>query len=72
MEKVKIKEEFIKLDSFLKFSGAVETGGRAKIVILGGYVNVNGEECTQRGKKIRNGDKVEFGGETYVCEASEI
>lgn len=72
MKTVAIRDEYIKLDSFLKFSGALETGGRAKLVITDGYVKVNGEVCTMRGKKIRPDDKVEFDGETYVCERAEI
>lgn len=63
---VKIKDEFIKLDSFLKFCGAVCTGGEGKNLILDGQVSVNGEVCLMRGKKIRIGDKVEVGGEKYL------
>ena len=36
-----------------------------KIYILEEMVKVNGEICTQRGKKLRSGDIVEFEGETY-------
>ena len=43
-EKVSISTEFIKLDSFLKFCGAAETGGQAKELVQGGKVLVNGEE----------------------------
>lgn len=53
-----IDTEFIKLQDLLKFSGLVETGGQAKILIQDGYVTVNGEICTMRGKKIRTGDIV--------------
>ena len=53
-----IDTEFIKLQDLLKFAGLVETGGQAKILIQEGYVTVNGEICTMRGKKIRNGDIV--------------
>ena len=60
METITIQTEFIKLDSFLKFCGAVGTGGEAKIAIAEGEVQVNGEVCTMRGKKLRQGDKVEF------------
>ena len=60
MEKIAIDTEFIKLDSMLKFSAAVGTGGEAKLAISQGLVKVNGEECTMRGKKLRPGDKVEF------------
>lgn len=46
-----IDTEFIKLQDLLKFAGLVETGGQAKILIQDGYVTVNGEICTMRGKK---------------------
>ncbi|WP_459129482.1 RNA-binding S4 domain-containing protein [Guggenheimella bovis] len=54
-----IKEEFIKLDSLLKYANVVDTGGFAKHLIQEGFVKVNGEVCTMRGKKIRKGDTVE-------------
>lgn len=60
MEKIAINTEFIKLDSLLKFAAAVGTGGEAKYVIAEGMVEVNGEVCTMRGKKIRAGDTVKF------------
>lgn len=59
MEEICITTEFIKLDQFLKFSGACETGGQGKEMVAEGLVKVNGEICTQRGKKLRNGDTVE-------------
>ena len=65
-ENLQIKEDFIKLDSALKFSSLVPTGGIAKMVILDGLVLVNGEVCTMRGKKLRRGDKVEFDGKGVV------
>lgn len=55
---VKIKTEFIKLDSLLKFAGLCDTGGFAKELVQQGAVSVNGEVCTMRGKKIRPGDRV--------------
>lgn len=60
MEKIKIETEFIKLDSLLKFANLVQTGGDAKNLILYGQVKVNDEVVTQRGKKIRPGDRVEI------------
>ena len=60
METVIISTEFIRLDSLLKFEGLIETGGMAKYVIQEGLVKVNGEVCTQRGKKLRDGDTVCF------------
>lgn len=57
-EIVKIETEFIRLDAFLKLTGMAETGGQAKILIQDGQFTVNGETCTQRGRKLRNGDLV--------------
>ena len=65
MEKIRITTEFIKLDALLKFAGLCETGGEAKELIQGGAVKVNGEVCTQRGKKLRPGDDVEAEGLHY-------
>ena len=61
---IEITTEFIKLDALLKFAALVGTGGEAKYVIAEGLVEVNGEKCTMRGKKLREGDVVSFGGET--------
>ena len=62
---VKIQTEFIKLDSFLKFCGASSLRSEAKMYVLDELVKVNGEICTQRGKKLYRGDIVEFNGETF-------
>lgn len=67
-EHIKINTEFIKLDALLKFAGAVETGGEAKLAIQNGEVKVNGEICTMRGKKLRPGDRVELPGAALVVE----
>ena len=64
----KIDTDYIRLDSFLKMCDAVQTGGHAKIVIQEGEVRVNGEVCTQRGKKLRAGDKAEFENVVYNVE----
>lgn len=63
MKKITITTEFIKLQDLLKFANLVETGGEAKERIQGGEVQVNGEVCTMRGKKIRPGDVVLFAGQ---------
>ena len=62
IKKISIKEEFIRLDSAMKLGDLVVTGGHAKIVIQEGEVKVNGEVCTMRGKKLHNGDIIEFEG----------
>ena len=65
---VNIRGEYIRLDDLLKFEGAVETGGMAKFVIQGGEVRLNGEVCTMRGKKLRDGDLVDFNGEAFLIK----
>ena len=67
-EHIQINTEFIKLDAFLKFAGAVDTGGEAKLAVQNGQVKVNGEVCTMRGKKLRPGDRAELDGRAYVVE----
>lgn len=57
-EDVIITTDFIRLDSLLKFKGIALTGGEAKSFIQDGIVKVDGEVCTARGKKIRNGNTV--------------
>jgi len=58
MEKtsVSITTEYIKLDALLKLADVVSSGGEAKVLIQEGQVTVNGDVCTQRGKKLRPGD----------------
>lgn len=68
-KEVAIRDEFIKLDSFLKFAGAVLSGGEAKELIQSGKVLVNGEVCTMRGKKMRPGDEAQLGGRIYRVTA---
>ena len=62
---IPITTEYIKLESFLKFCGAAETGGMAKNWIQEGEILVNNEVCTQRGKKLRPGDRVTCMGQDY-------
>lgn len=66
MEKINISTEYIKLDQLLKYANAVEGGGMAKNVILDGLVKVNGQVVLQRGKKLREGDVIEFNNEKYL------
>lgn len=66
IHEIKIRTEFIKLQDLLKFAGAVETGGDAKLIIQEGRVAVNGETCTMRGKKMRPGDRAVIDGEAEL------
>ncbi len=66
MEKIKLRDEFIKLGQALKAVGFVESGVEAKEVIQDGLVLVNGEVDTRRGRKLYDGDVVEFDGEEIL------
>ncbi len=68
-QKIAIQTEFIKMDSLMKYAGLCMTGGEAKSLIEEGFVLFNGEVCTQRGKKVRPGDKVTLGENTLLIEA---
>lgn len=68
MEIIKLKSDYIKLGQALKASGCVDSGLESKIVIKEGQVTVNGEVEYQRGKKLYDGDVVEFNGETVKIE----
>ncbi|MDO5028174.1 MAG: S4 domain-containing protein YaaA [Bacillota bacterium] len=63
MIEIKIDSDFIKLDSLLKYANLVGSGGEAKVLIQDGYVLVNGEIERRRGRKIHQGDQVDFQGQ---------
>ena len=71
MDSILIHTDFIKLDAMLKFAGLVETGGEAKLLIQQGQVQVNGEVCTMRGKKLRGGDTVTQAGRTVAVRQAQ-
>ena len=56
MDSILIHTDFIKLDAMLKFAGLVE---------------VNGEVCTMRGKKLRGGDTVTLAGRTVAVRQAQ-
>ena len=72
MNEVFIRDEFIRLDAALKFSGVIGTGGQAKMVIQDGLVFVNDEVSTMRGKKLRPGDRFTFMEQTYLISIHEL
>jgi ribosome-associated protein len=63
MQEIKLREEYIKLGQALKAAGLVDSGVDAKNEILDGRVKVNGAVELQRGKKLYDGDIVDFNGE---------
>lgn len=62
MRTVRITTPDIKLDSFLKWAGAADTGGEAKLLIQQGEVSVNGQPESRRGRKLHPGDVVNVRG----------
>lgn len=58
MADVPIKTETIQLDAFLKWAGAVQTGGEAKRLIQQGQIQVNGRPERRRSYKLAPGDTV--------------
>ena len=68
MEIIKLRDEYIKLGQALKAGSLVGSGVEAKLVIQDGFVRVNGEICTQKKKKLYDGDMVEFDNQTIKIE----
>lgn len=68
MEIIEITTEYIKLDQALKFANVVESGSFAKEVILDGFVKVNGETETRRGRKLYDSDTFLFDGNEFVIK----
>ena len=62
--KIKIKEgeEDITLQSLLKVTGVIDTGGMVKTYLATEKVLVNNEPENRRGRKLYNGDIVEIDG----------
>jgi ribosome-associated protein len=61
---VPIRDESIRLGQFLKFASMLDSGADAKGAIAEGSVRVNGIVETRRGRQLRHGDTVDFGGQS--------
>lgn len=68
MEIIKLRDDYIKLGQALKAAGFVESGAEAKEMIVDGLIKVNGKTELQRGKKLYDGDIVEFGGKEITIK----
>lgn len=66
METITITTEYIRLQDLMKLGSMASTGGEAKQLIQNGQVQVNGETCLQRGRKLRPGDTVTYQNQTYT------
>ena len=66
MEFIRIETGTIRLAQLLKLANVVQDGVEAKYRIINEEVRVNDAVETRRGRKLQNGDRVEFAGEIYV------
>ena len=72
MKTTGIQTDYIKLDALLKFAALVASGGEAKTAVAEGLVKVNGELCTERGRKLRDGDTFSFGAESVEIRRIDV
>ncbi len=70
MEEIRIDTQFIKLGALLKLAGLASSGVEAKIFILNEEVLYNGQIETRRGKKVYDGDIIEFNGEKIIVKSN--
>ena len=68
MDKITIRDDFIKLGQAMKLAGLVESGVEAKYEIEEGKVTVNGEAENRRGRKLYKGDSFTYKGKTITVE----
>lgn len=54
-----MSEDPIRLGQFLKFTGLADTGGQARQWIQAGFVFVDGQLETRRGRQLADGMRVE-------------
>ncbi len=66
-----LRTEYIELDNVLKALKLVGSGGEARQHIQGGAVKVNGERETRVRRKLRAGDRVDFGAIEIKVELPE-
>ncbi|MCC4907975.1 RNA-binding S4 domain-containing protein [Microbacterium sp. cx-59] len=66
---VSVGEDGIRLGQFVKFAGLLDSGGDVKEAIVDGEVRVNGDVERRRGRQLRVGDLVVFGGRTVRVSA---
>ncbi|MCI8510256.1 MAG: RNA-binding S4 domain-containing protein [Lachnospiraceae bacterium] len=70
MEKLTLKDEYIKLGQALKAAGLVESGVEAKYAVQDGLVYVNGEVELRRGRKLYDKDVFTYQGNQVRIEES--
>jgi ribosome-associated protein len=71
MEKIKLRDDSIKLGQALKLSGLVESGSDAKEAIQEGHVMVNNMVETRRGKQLQSGDVFSYKNHEFIIEGAD-
>ena len=71
MEAIQISDEYIKLGQALKLANMVSSGVDAKFLVQDGQVKVNGEVDTRRGRKLHDGDVIQYNGKKIRIEKSD-
>ena len=66
--KLRPDEEYITLQSLLKVTNTISTGGMVKMFLEDTVVLVNGEQEKRRGRKLYSGDKVEVDNNIYIVK----
>lgn len=64
MKKIKLhnQSEYMTLGQLLKVTGAIQSGGEAKLYLQDNKVTVNAQPESRRGKKLRAGDQINIAG----------
>lgn len=65
---LKENEEFITLQSLLKITGTISTGGMVKSFLVKNVVLVNGERENRRGRKLYSGDEIKLSNAVFVIK----
>lgn len=61
-------EEYMTLQSLLKLTNVISTGGMAKMYLQDNVVLVNGEPENRRGRKLYRGDKIDVANTVFVIK----
>lgn len=63
LHEFELTREYIELDSLLKLLSIASSGGAAKVMVMEGLVEVNGEIESRKTRKLRAGDIIRVEGE---------
>lgn len=66
------QQKYIELNAFLKIKSIAPTGGKAKLLIRSGAVQVNDTVETRNGRKLHAGDVILYDEKKYVVEEGMI